>query len=109
MATTVNVPEEVREILSRCVITATSVRLPSGQLPRPLYESFNKVMAAGGGRWDRKSGTHVFTRDPRELLEGAVKDGRAVNIRQTLQAFYTPAFWRRRWPAWHELAPATAC
>ena len=49
-------------------------------------------MAAGGGRWDRKSGTHVFTRDPRELLEGAVKDGRAVNIRQTLQAFYTPAF-----------------
>ena len=90
MATTVNVPEEVIEILKRCTMTATSVKLPTGQLPRALYDSVNKVFTAAGGRWDRKSGTHVFTRDPRELIGMASETGKAVNIQQTLQSFYTP-------------------
>lgn len=85
------VSDEVREVLSRSIITATSVKLPDGQLARPLYEAVNKVLAAAGGKWDRKSGTHKFASDPREAMGLAVETGKAVNLRTKLQAFYTPA------------------
>jgi hypothetical protein len=84
------VSDEVREVLSRSVITETSVKLPDGQLERKLYESVNKVLSAAGGKWDRKSGTHKFTSDPREAMGLAVDKGEAVNTRTLLQAFYTP-------------------
>lgn len=90
MAATITVPDEVRDILKRCIITANSVKLPAGQLPRPLYEAFNKVMAAGGGKWNRSAGAHLFQRDPRELLGQVQETGKAVRIQQHLQAFYTP-------------------
>lgn len=91
MASTFKVPDEVREVLSRSVMTATSVTLPPEQLDRKLYEAVNKVFAAAGGRWDRKTRSHLFDRDPREALGLAVEKGEATNVKQALQAFYTPA------------------
>lgn len=90
MAATFTVPENVREILSRSVITENSVKLPPGQLPRPVYDAVNKVLVAAGGKWHKQSGSHQFTRDPRQSLGLAVSDGKAVNVQQQLQAFYTP-------------------
>lgn len=84
------VSDEVREVLARSTITPTSVKLPDGQLERKLYESVNKVLAAAGGKWDRKSGTHKFASDPREAMGLAVEKGEAVNTRTLLQSFYTP-------------------
>lgn len=87
---TFKVPDEVREVLMRSAVTATSVKLPSEQLERKLYEKVNKVLTGSGGKWDRKSGTHIFDRDPREAMGLAVEQGQAINLRTKLQAFYTP-------------------
>ena len=88
--TTFEISDEVRDVLARSTITATSVKLPSGQLERKLYEAVNKALEGAGGRWDRKSKAHLFDRDPREVLGLAVETGKAVNLRTKLQAFYTP-------------------
>lgn len=82
--------DEVRDVLARSTITATSVALPPETLERKLYEAVNKALEGAGGKWDRKSKTHVFTRDPRETLGLAVETGQALNLRTKLQAFYTP-------------------
>lgn len=98
---TFKISDEVRDVLARSTITsrplgtssptATSVQLPPGQLERKLYQDVNKVLEGAGGKWDRKSGSHIFDRDPREALGLAVNTGKAVNMRTKLQAFYTPA------------------
>ncbi len=84
------ISDEVRDVLARSIITATSVALPPETLERKLYEAVNKALEGAGGKWDRKSKTHVFTRDPREALSLAVETGQALNLRTKLQAFYTP-------------------
>jgi hypothetical protein len=60
---TFKISDEVRDVLARSTITATSVKLPDGQLERKLYEAVNKALEGAGGRWDRKSKTHLFDRD----------------------------------------------
>jgi len=90
MSATITVSEEVRDILKRSTITDTTLTLP-GQLSRPQYDAAMKVIGGAGGKWNRSAKCHVFTRDPREALGMAVETGKAVNIQQTLQAFYTPA------------------
>lgn len=64
----------MRDVLARSTITATSVKLPEGQLERKLYEQVNKALAGSGGRWDRKSGTHAecLTRIAVEVLRAAM-------------------------------------
>lgn len=84
------VSDEVRDILSRSVITATALALPPEQLDRATYEAVNKVLKAAGGKWDKKSKTHIFPRDPREALGLAVEQGTIVDRKKELQAFYTP-------------------
>ena len=88
--TTFKISDEVRDVLARSTITATSVALPPETLERKLYEAVNKALEGAGGKWDRKSKTHLFTRDPREALGLAVETGKALNLRTNLQAFYTP-------------------
>jgi predicted RNA methylase len=87
---TFKISDEVRDVLARSTITATSVTLPPGQLERNLYTAVNKALEGAGGKWNRKAGAHVFDRDPRELLGLAVETGKATNVRTALQAFYTP-------------------
>ncbi len=91
MATTINVPPNVREVLARSTITADRLILPDEQLDRKLYEAVNKVIAAAGGRWDRRSRSHLFEHDPRPLLGLAHETGVVVHRQNVLQAFYTPA------------------
>ena len=94
--TTFKISDEVRDVLARSTITATTVTLPPGQLERKLYEQVNKALAGAGGKWSRKAGAHVFERDPREALGLAVETGKATNVRATLQAYYTPPALARR-------------
>lgn len=86
---TVTVPPEVMEVLNRSTITAEGVTLPPGQLSRPLYEAVNRILLAAGGRWNRKSQSHLFDGDPRERL-GMLEEGKVVNQKQTYQFFSTP-------------------
>lgn len=89
------ISDSVRDVLARSTITATSVQLPE-QLDRGLYDQVNKALAGAGGRWDRKSRTHIFERDPRQVLGLAVETGEAVNLRTKFQAFYsTPPLAKR--------------
>src|SRR5690349_24405020 len=85
-------PDDVRDILSRSTITATSVTLPPGQLDRKLYEAVNKALAALGGKWNRKQRAHLFTRDPRPALEAALDDGTMPVHQDKVMSFWrTPA------------------
>lgn len=83
------ITERVRDVLAAATIDATSVKLPE-QLDRTLYVQVDKVLKAAGGKWNRKAGAHLFDRDPRAALGLAIETGKATNLKQQLQAFYTP-------------------
>ncbi|HVI00880.1 MAG TPA: methyltransferase [Enhygromyxa sp.] len=76
--------------MQRSTITADRVVLPPEQLDRKLYTKVNKVLAAVGGKWDRKAGAHLFQHDPREALGLAAESGKVTHRKNALQAFYTP-------------------
>lgn len=90
MASKFSISDAVRGVLARSTITADRVVLPPEQLDRKLYTDVNKALEGAGGKWDRKAKAHLFERDPREALGLAVATGEAVNMKQALQAFYTP-------------------
>ncbi len=81
---------DVRDVLERSIITDTAVILP-GQLTRDLYVRVDKVLKAAGGKWNRSAKSHVFPRDPREVLGLALTNGHIVDERKALQQFFTPA------------------
>jgi predicted RNA methylase len=60
------------EALRRATVTASSVKLNSGQLDRKVYEEVNKVLTriGGGGKWHRGSQSHLFPYDPTIELNG---------------------------------------
>lgn len=93
---TFKISDDVRDVLARSTITATSVTLPPGQLERKLYTDVNKTLEGAGGKWSRKARAHVFERDPREALGLAVETGQATDVRSVLQAYYTPPALARR-------------
>lgn len=85
--------EAAMQILREGTITATSFKINSGQLARPVYEEINKVLAALGGKWDKKSGTHLFSLgDPREIVAGVLGGTveKVTDIKQDLQFYATP-------------------
>lgn len=91
----VDVSNEVNGILRRCSVSSRSdgthvIALPSEQLPRPTYEAVDKILKGLGGKWKRGTG-HVFKADPRSALVGAVSNGKIVDMKKTLQAFFTPS------------------
>jgi ribosomal RNA adenine dimethylase len=90
MATQFRVDDDVRNVLKKATIGKTSVQLV-GQLPRPLYDKVNKVLVAAGGRWNKKARAHLFPSDPRRILGLAIETGRATNLKQLHQQFFTPA------------------
>ena len=80
---------EVRSVLERSTITATSVILPH-QLDRKLYEAVNKVLNFAGGKWNRFAGAHLFESDPRIKLGLTLETGVAVDEQKLFQYFPTP-------------------
>jgi len=50
-------------------------KLTCGQLDRYMYEKVNKALSTMGGKWNRSIGGHVFKLDPREQVEGLIKNG----------------------------------
>lgn len=45
-----------------------SGKIPEGQLDRETYIKVDKALKAAGGKWDRKSKSHVFPFDPRKQI-----------------------------------------
>jgi len=52
-----------------------SGKLTCGQLDRKMYEKVNKALDAMGGKWNKKSGCHLFQTDPRPSVEGLLENG----------------------------------
>lgn len=60
--------------LSAAEVTETHVRLIA-QLDRGTDLEVSKALAALGGKWDRRTSAHVFSRDPRPGIEQAIATG----------------------------------
>lgn len=86
----VDISPDVADVLRRSSVEGSVLRLPEGQLPRPLYAATDKVIRLLGGKWDRRARGHVFTIDPAAKLAEALDDGSVVNQKQALQFFETP-------------------
>lgn len=85
-----SISPDVADILTRSTVEGMLLRLPDGQLSRPLYEATNKALAMLGGKWDRRKGGHVFPFDPAAKIADALGTGKVVSRQQTLQLFETP-------------------
>lgn len=83
------IPENLRDIILSCTVTDTAVILPETQLPREVYEQFDKAMTNLGGKWKRGKG-HIFPTDPRPKIAALLESGVAVDEQKKFQAFYTP-------------------
>ncbi len=91
MPKTVDITPDVRAVLERGSWQGTVYILPPGQLDRKLYEACNKVLVALGGKWDRRSGGHLFQNpNQNEALRAALISGAAVDQKRTLEQFFTP-------------------
>ncbi len=77
-------------MLDRSEIEIDRVILPPEQLERKLYERVNAVLVNAGGKWDRRTRSHLFKGDPRVKLGLAMDTGVAVDEKKLFQAFYTP-------------------
>lgn len=99
------VETETLRLLERGTAEGQLYRLPSGQLERKTYERVNKVLEALGGKWDRKSRAHLFERPIEDVLEQVFVTGVAVNRKQELGFFETPAALARELVALAEIGP----
>jgi hypothetical protein len=78
------------EVLQRCTIEGTVVKLPEGQLDRKLYQDVAKTLELIGGKW--KGGKvfgFVFNENPSDLLE-QISKGEKRNLKKEYQFFATP-------------------
>lgn len=82
---------EVRQILRAGSKCGKVFKLPAVRLERAMYEAVNKILDAGGGKWDRKQGGHVFPSEQRlDDLLAQLDSGGVVHVKKATQAFYTP-------------------
>ena len=78
------------DVLKQCSVDGNIVRLPNGQLDRPLYLEVAKALELIGGKW--KSGKikgFVFKTNPSELLH-EIASGEKRNLKKEYQFFPTP-------------------
>jgi len=90
--------DEALEVLSRVTVDPAHgsrdlprvVRLPDGQLDRSLYVEVNAALEAFGGKWTRGVKGHVFDHDPTGEIDNVVSAGCWVDVKKSLDQFYTP-------------------
>lgn len=79
----------VQEILQKCTVEGTVVKLPPGQLDRKIYMEVAKKLELIGGKWvGRKTMGFVFQTDPTDLLE-QIANGENRNLKKEYQYFAT--------------------
>jgi len=79
------------EVLQKCTVEGTIVKLPAGQLGRKLYMEVANSLSLIGGKWKGKPVFgFVFPEDPTDLLE-QIANGENRNIKKEYQFFATPS------------------
>lgn len=91
MPKTIQISPEVEAVLARATVDGNMVKLPPGQLERPLYLEVNKVLKALGGKWNTAKYAHVFAGGIDGQLSAALQSGSVVDQKRTLEQFFTPA------------------
>lgn len=84
------ISDDVRLVLHAAETDGNALRL-SDHLDRPTYVATAKILAAVGGKWDRKAQAHLFEGDAGQALEQILTTGEYTDKRVELQQFYTPA------------------
>lgn len=105
----ITISPDVRTVLERSTVDGAILRLPAGQLDRSTYAATDKVLKALGGKWNKKSGGHVFPFDPAVKLADALGTGNVVSRQQSLQHFDTPAALAERLVAKLAVQPDDYC
>lgn len=85
------IPDDVLQVLIRSRAEGSALYLPPEQLERKLYLSVDKVLKALGGKWDRKTEAHLFTRNIEEAIDDAINFGEVTDLKKELQFYETPA------------------
>jgi hypothetical protein len=78
------------EVLQKCTVEGTVVKLPAEQLERKVYQEVQKALELIGGKW--KGGKvygFVFATDPTDLL-AQIANGEQRNLKKEFQFFATP-------------------
>jgi predicted RNA methylase len=85
----------VEAVLRRATVNGDNLILPEaeggGRLDRGLYLDVDKVLKALGGKWNRSSQAHVFAGGFGDQLTAALESGKAIDLKRTLEQFFTPA------------------
>ena len=79
-----------QEILQKCTVDGTIVKLPDFQIDRKEYLKVKKALELIGGKW--KGGKvfgFVFQEDPTNLLN-KIANGTNLNLKKEFQMFFTP-------------------
>lgn len=75
------IDDDVLQILSRCHVEGTLIRLPDERLAPKLYKKVDEVLRALGGKWvGRKVMAHEFAEDPSAVLYVALRTGSFVKL-----------------------------
>jgi predicted RNA methylase len=98
------IDENTLAILSRVTVAENQIFLTCGQLDRKQYEAVNKVLDSMGGKWNRKSKSHVFTEDPTDRLESVLLTGEITPPKKN-GYFPTPKPIVSQLIAWAEVEP----
>ena len=85
------ISDDVIEIIEQGRIDDIHFYLPDIQLERQLYIKVNKVLSLLGGKWDRKTKSHIFNKSIENLIDNAILSGEITDVMKELQYFYTPA------------------
>lgn len=85
------IADEVLAILDEMQFDDQSARFASGtgELPRPLYEAVNEVLARLGGKWNGRRRAHLFSFAPGPLVRAVVESGE-MPPKNPLAYFPTP-------------------
>ena len=85
------ISDDVIEVIEQGRIDDIHFYLPDIQLERQLYIKVNKVLSLLGGKWNRKTKSHVFNKNIENLIDNAILSGEITDIMKELQYFYTPS------------------
>lgn len=85
------IAEDALAVLGRSVAEGNLLRLPPGQLDRPLYERVDKALRAAGGKWTRRLKAHVFEVESEPLLLTMLDTGEVVDQAKEYGFFETPS------------------
>lgn len=77
-------------ILSACVVDDCQVTITGGLLDQSTYKAVNKVLELMGGKWNKKTRTHVFSEHPGDLFDSVILTGEITDKKKMFQEYVTP-------------------